>query len=98
MARIIRRETRKRGFFGWIFLLIFIGFNLFMAAVTLTYFGLLSDLGKTTASEAERAGHAIGSVIGVSMVLGMWASGALITGLFAMLFRGRKTIVEEYEA
>ncbi|RCS21374.1 hypothetical protein DUT91_24595 [Phyllobacterium salinisoli] len=78
VAKIIRKEIRRRGFFCWVFLLLFLGFNIFMA------YGLFAGVQQAAtgpvASEAEAAGRAIGAVI---------------LGLFALLFRGRKTLIEE---
>lgn len=94
MTRIIRRETRKRGFFGWVFLIIFVLFNLYMAYAL---FAGLANVGSSPMpdSEAGRAGAAIGTTIGLGLILGIWASGAVITGLLALLTRGNKVVVEE---
>lgn len=93
MAKIIRKEIRKRGFFGWLFLLTFIGFNLLMAAWLFSYWGSLSQL--NAASDAEKAGAVIGGTIGSGMILSVWCFGDIILGLFVLLTRGRKTIIEE---
>lgn len=93
MARIIRKETRKRGFFGWLFLLLFIGFNLLMLLWLVSYWSHLGAL--SPASDAERAGTAIGGTIGSGMLITLWAMGDIILGLFVLLTRGRKTIIEE---
>ena len=62
MAKVIRREVRKRGFFGWVFLLLFLGFNALMA---LMFFGGMSGVADMPAasSEAEMAGRAIGATM-----------------------------------
>lgn len=49
----------------------------------------------TAPSDAARVGHAVGSVIGISMVLGLWVIGDAILGAFVLLTRGNKVIVEE---
>jgi hypothetical protein len=95
MARIVRREIRKRGFFGWIFLILFVLFNLGMLAWLVAYWNLLA--GSNAASDAERAGTIIGGTIGSGLLIFIWVAGAVILGLFAILTRGRKSIVEEYE-
>ena len=46
-----------------------------------------------TANAAQEAGKTIGSAIGVGMIL--WVVGVVVTGLFALLTRARKTIIEE---
>jgi hypothetical protein len=93
MARIIRKETRKRGFFGWLFLLAFIGFNLLMIAWLVQYWSTLSQM--TATSDAEKVGAAIGGTLGSGMILTLWALGDVILGIIVLLTRGRKTIIEE---
>lgn len=93
MATIIRREVRKRGFFGWLFLLLFFAFNALMVIWLLSYWSHLGAM--HTASEAERTGVAIGGTIGSGLIFIVWVGGAVILGLFALLTRGRKTIIEE---
>jgi hypothetical protein len=94
MATIVRREVRKRGFFGWLFFLLFVGFNILMLFWLISYW---SDIGgsMTSGSEAERIGSAIGGTLGTGVLLFFWVAGAVILGLFALLTRGRKTIIEE---
>ncbi|GGF38173.1 hypothetical protein GCM10011321_31390 [Youhaiella tibetensis] len=93
MATIIRKETRKRGFFGWLFLILFILFNVLMLIWMIG--GMNAATSVVTTSEAEQAGRAIGTAIGAGMILFIWVAGAVILGLFALLTRGRKTIIEE---
>ncbi|WP_319413906.1 hypothetical protein [uncultured Cohaesibacter sp.] len=93
MSKIVRRETRKRGFFGWVFFLLFIGFNAIMLLWFVLGMNAVSEM--KTASSAEEAGKAIGTAVGVGMILFVWVVGAVITGLFALLTRGRKSIIEE---
>ena len=40
-------------------------------------------------------GRAIGATIGTSMLLGIWMAGSVILGIFVLLSRGRKTVIEE---
>lgn len=93
MATIIRRETRKRGFFGWVFLLLFILFNIFMLVWMVG--GMSSATSTVAVGEAQQAGRAIGTALGAGIILFIWMAGAIILGLFALLTRGRKTIIEE---
>ena len=93
MAKVIRREVRKRGFFGWIFLLLFYAFNALMLWATLA--GLYS-VGQTTPDTPEgQVGAAIGATLGIGFLLAFWACGAVILGLLVIVTRGSKTIVEE---
>lgn len=94
MGTTIRTEKRKRGFFGWIFL---VAFWLFNAAMAFSLFAGLSGTAERAASltsEAEQAGYAVGTALGVGMILSVWAAGALILGLFVLFTRGRKVIIE----
>jgi len=94
MAKVIRREVRQRGFFGWVFLTVFFGFNILMAWWLIAYWG---EVGQSlvTGSEAQRSGAAIGSTVGTGVILLIWALGAVITGLLAILTRGSVQIIEE---
>jgi hypothetical protein len=94
MATIVRREVRKRGFFGWLFLLLFLGFNVFMVMWMVSAVALVAD-GPAAVTEAEKAGRAIGAGIGMTFILVIWALGAVVTGLLALLTRGSRTIVTE---
>ena len=49
-------------------------------------------------SEAEKAGQAVGTVIGMGVLLFFWACGSIVLGLLALVTRGQKTIVEEVVA
>ncbi|MFH6783036.1 MULTISPECIES: hypothetical protein [Methylobacterium] len=95
MARIIRKETRKRGFFGKLFKGAFIGFNLLM---TLWLVGYLIDVIpkiEQSASSAAKTGGQIGVLFGVGLLCVFWIAGALILGLFTMMTRGSVTVIEE---
>ena len=87
-------EKRRRGFFGWLFLLMFWGWNVLMA------FALFAGLDKNVqhygklATEAERQGYAAGTGIGVMLILIAWAAGAVILGLIAYFTRGRRELIE----
>lgn len=95
IGRVIRTETRKRGFMGQVFKWLFIAFNLLMAWAFFDGMSGASQTYQTAGSEAGRAGAAIGTAIGASMVMVLWAGGAVILGLFVMFTRGKKVIVEE---
>jgi hypothetical protein len=96
MARIIRRETRQRGVFGYLFLGLFLAFNAFMAVWVGGYLYILGNA-PASMNEFERAGAVVGGAMASTMLLMIWLAGAVITGLFALLTRGHKTIVEEVE-
>jgi hypothetical protein len=93
-ARIVRTEKRKRGFFGWLFLILFLLFNGLMAAWLFSYWSAVLPM-STTGSEAGRAGAAIGTTLGTGIILSTWTCGSIVLGLFVLFTRGRKVIVEE---
>ena len=93
MVKVIRREVRRRGFFGWVFLVIFLAFNAFMAAWMYAYWSSISEVAAT--SEAAKTGKIVGVTIATGILLTFWAMGSVVTGLLALLTRGRKTIIEE---
>lgn len=94
MTRTVRIEKRQRGIFGWIFLILFWGFN---ALMLFALFAGMSDNSagyQTLTSEAEKTGYAVGTAIGAGLIVMFWAAGAVILGLFVILTRGKKVIVE----
>jgi hypothetical protein len=57
--------------------------------------GLISVSDIETHSDAERVGAAIGTTLGVSMIIGLWVAGDIILGIFVLLTRGTKVIISE---
>lgn len=94
MARIARRERRQRGFFGWIFLILFWLFNAFMLWWLVSVLGMLAEP-QTGQSEAYQAGRAVGGFIGTTMIFSIWGAGAVILGIFVLLTRGSRILIEE---
>ncbi len=94
MSKTIRVERRQRGVFGWVFLILFWVFNAFMAWGLFEGLANTSEVAATATTEAQKAGAAIGTALGVSMVLGIWMAGAAILGLLVLMTRGRKVITE----
>ena len=95
MGQIIRTETYHRGFFGHVFKLLFIGFNAIMLVWLVGGMMAVSTHTATLTTEAERAGAAIGMAMGAGGILFIWIVGAVILGLFVLLSKGKKVIVEE---
>jgi hypothetical protein len=93
MGEIVQMEVRQRGFFGWLFLLIFFGFNLLMFFWLWKYWELLST-GDQPTSDAGRAGAVIGTALGTGAILFVWLVGAVVTGLFAILTRGKRVYIQ----
>jgi hypothetical protein len=94
MPTIIRTETRKRGIIGKLFLLIFWLFNALMLYAMIAGLGGAGEMMTTAASDAERAGAAIGTAIGTGMLLMFWLAGAVILGLLVLFTPGRIIVTE----
>jgi len=90
---VVRREVSDRTAFGKLVKWIFIGFNILMVVWLIAGFGVASDSMQNTVNDAERAGAAIGTTIGMGMIIVLWALGDIILGMF-VLFTRRKKIIE----
>ncbi|MGR6981230.1 hypothetical protein ACUHGC_07470 [Testudinibacter sp. P27/CKL/0425] len=77
----------KRSFMGKLFKWSFIIFNLLMLAWLVGGVGGSADIINNAASDAERAGAAIGTGLGVTMILSLWVIGDIILGLFVLFTR-----------
>lgn len=94
MGQIIRVEKYQRGFFGKFFKYAFILFNVLMLVwVVGGFMNASGGFGKLS-SDAERAGAAIGTAMGVGLLLTLWVIGDIILGLFVLFTRGKKVITE----
>ena len=78
-------ELRKptRGFFGKMFLWMFILFNLLMGWWFIAGMSAASKFVETAGNGASQAGAAIGA----AMIIGLWAFGDIILGLFVLFTR-----------
>ncbi|WP_157018346.1 hypothetical protein [Mesorhizobium xinjiangense] len=94
MATTVRKEIRKRGFFGWFFLIVFLAFNGLMLLWLVSYWQMIGD-GISSNDSAVAAATAIGGTIGTGMLMFIWVLGSIITGLLALVTRGRKTVITE---
>lgn len=68
----------------------FIGFNAAMFAWFLHGVVVASQYMARSSGDAERVGAAIGSGIGVTMIVGIWAAGALALGALTYLTRPKR--------
>ena len=93
MSTIVRTEKYQRSIFGQLVKWSFIAFNVLMLIWLVGGLGAVSNIQTQTA--AERAGHVIGATLGFSIIVGIWLAGAVILGLFVLLTRGTKVIVED---
>lgn len=80
----------RRGPFGLLFKWLLILFNLLMLAWLISAIGATSEVVNNSNSDAEAAGAAIGSAIGLGMILVVWVLGDIILGLVTLLTRPRK--------
>jgi lipoprotein signal peptidase len=87
-------EKRKRGFFGWVFLILFIGWNALMMVWLIGFSMRVNEVTQgADLTQIQNAGYAVGAGLGGMMILFVWVMGAVITGLLALLTRGSKTVV-----
>lgn len=77
----------KRSFLGKIVKWIFILFNIFMIYCIFAGAGGSSDVINNAASDAERAGAAIGTGLGMMMLGTIWVIGDIIIGMFVFFTR-----------
>jgi hypothetical protein len=94
-STIVRREKRVRGWFGKIVKLIFILFNVLMLIWLISSMGVVGNVYNSASSSAEQAGASIGAAIGMGFIVSIWGFGDIILGLFVLLTRGEKIIIEE---
>ena len=96
MSQIVETHILKRGFFGWVFLTMFLIYNALMALSMWLAFTVIDNQYAGAAGphpEFAQAGTAIAGTIGGTIFLVIWLAGAVILGLLALLTRGRKTVV-----
>jgi TM2 domain-containing membrane protein YozV len=90
---IIRRETRKRGFFGIIFRILFYAFNIFMLLwVSVLWYGLANLTGQ---HDIRNPATGAAGLAGTGMIAIMWLLGDAILGALVLMTRGSKIVVEE---
>ena len=80
----------QRSFFGKIFKWSFILFNILMIAWMIFGIQGSSEVYNSASNEFEQAGAAIGTGIGVALLLGIWVVGDIILGLFMLFTRPSK--------
>lgn len=78
----------KRGLFGKLCLWSFYLFNVLMVVWLVGGLNSVADI--EAVSEAEKAGAAIGTGIGVTFLLIIWVVGDIITGLLALMTRPKR--------
>lgn len=95
MAKIVATHVRKRGFFGFIFKWLFIGFNILMGVWLWAYWSDISEMMAKEESLAAQAGGTIGTMLGTGALLVIWGAGAAVFGGLALATRGKKVTTHE---
>ena len=95
MDKIVRIERYRRGFFGWIFRIFFVGFNVLMLIAIIVYSLLVAFAAPDKHDLAGRIGAAL---YGNGFLIAVWIPGALLLGVLSYVTRGNKVIIEETEA
>jgi len=80
----------KRSFMGKLFKWSFILFNLLMLAWTIGGTQVVNEGMQAASGSAEQAGAAIGSALGMGIILTLWFIGDVILGLFVLFTRPSK--------
>lgn len=91
----VQKEVSDRSAFGKVIKWLFIIFNILMIIWLVTGLGAAGDAMNNTVNEAERAGAAIGTTIGMGFILVVWALGDIILGILVLLTRRKKLITIE---
>lgn len=92
MTREVYIEKHKRGYFGLLFLILFIAWNVVMAIWLLGFSMHVNEATQSASTQAESAVVTVGSGIGFIMMLILWGMGSVITGILALLSRGSKQL------
>lgn len=80
----------KRSAFGKVVKWVFILFNIFMIYSIFSGAGESSHVMQSAASDAERAGAAIGTGLGMMMLGTIWVIGDIILGMFVFFTRPKE--------
>ena len=91
----VQREVSDRTIFGKIIKWVFISFNILMLIWMISAMGNVSEVDSQAMNDAERAGAAIGTGLGMTLLLFIWGVGDVILGLFVLLTRRKKIVTVE---
>jgi len=80
----------KRTIFGKLVKWSFIGFNILMLLWMIFGIGGAAETIDTAASDAEKAGAAIGTGLGAMMIIFIWVAGDVVLGIMTLLTRPKK--------
>lgn len=79
---------------GWITLLLFLGWNALMLAWVISA-ASVNNVSQMPSDAQPYAAAGVGLAIGFILIV--WAAGAVVTGLLAMILRGDKVMVDELD-
>jgi hypothetical protein len=91
----VQREVSDRTAFGKLVKWVFVGFNILMLIWLVSACVAVSDVSQNAVNDAERAGAAIGTGLGMTFLLFIWGVGDLILGMFVLFTRRKKIITVE---
>ena len=91
----VQREVSDRTIFGKIIKWVFISFNILMLIWMISAMGNVSEVDSQAMNDAERAGAAIGTGLGMTLLLFIWGVGDVILGLFVLFTRRKKIVTVE---
>lgn len=94
MADGYKEVVGKRSVFGHISRILFWGFNVLMIIWIVTGFNSATE-GMENMTDAEAAGTAIGTGIGITFLVIIWVLGDIILGLFYFFTRPTRQLVKE---
>ena len=89
----MKERRGPRSLFGKLVKFIFIAFNILMVLWMFAGVDSATEDYSTLGSDAEKAGAAIGTGLGVMFLLFIWGVGDLILGLMVLFTRGEKIII-----
>ncbi|WP_421839415.1 hypothetical protein [Novosphingobium sp.] len=92
---MVQKEVSDRSGFGKLIKWIFIVFNILMFFWMITGISAAGDASQNVSNDAERAGAAIGTALGVGLLLFIWGVGDVILGMFVLFTRRKKIITVE---
>jgi hypothetical protein len=93
VGALVRTESHRRGPIGWVAKALFVAWNI-LAFVWLGSSARAWSGVDQPATQAGKAGFAIGVGISFLTILVLWAHGLVVPGLLSYFTRGKKVIVE----
>lgn len=89
--RTLQIERRKKGFFGYLFLVLFVASQCFMLYACIGGVMKVAEEGQQLTGDAKIA-HDAGAGIGIMLLMFLWAAVTIVFGGLAYATRGKKII------